>query len=117
NGIDAIEDPRSHVSLGMLAFAGTFGATGINMVLSLVTSIMLARCLGPEGCGALLVITFWPTLILGIVQFSLNEATIYHVARAGAAGDSGSRDRQCAYALTLELFGAGAATLASLLLL
>jgi O-antigen/teichoic acid export membrane protein len=107
----------SHMSPSMRALAATFGATGINMVLSLVTSIVLARCLGPEGRGALLMIVFWPTLILGVVQFSLNEATIYHVARAGVTGDRGSRDRQCACALTLELFAAGAATLASLFIL
>jgi enterobacterial common antigen flippase len=101
----------------MRTLVATFGATGVNMALSLLTSIVVARYLGPEGRGALLVIIFWPTMILNFCQLSLNEATIYHVARAGADGDGSGRDRQCAYGLTLELFAVGVTTLGWLLFL
>jgi O-antigen/teichoic acid export membrane protein len=64
----------------------TFGTTSISIMLSLVTSVLLARYLGPEGRGALLAIIFWPTMFLQIFNFSLNEATIIHVAQAAGTG-------------------------------
>jgi O-antigen/teichoic acid export membrane protein len=87
------------------------------MALSLLTSVILARYLGPEGRGALLVIIFWPTVILGVLQLSLNEATIYHLARASVDREAGGADRQSGSALSLQLLVAACTAVVSLLLL
>ena len=81
----------SMADLGHKAGLLTFGVTGISTVLTLVTSVALARYLGPEGRGLLLALLFWPALLLSIFFCSLHEATIYHVARArsGHVGHDG----------------------------
>lgn len=61
--------------------AATLLTTGIILLLSLATSIMLARMLGPEGRGLLLALTFWPTLLTGVLSLSLNEGANYHIAQ------------------------------------
>jgi O-antigen/teichoic acid export membrane protein len=65
---------------------GTLGATVLMTGLSFITSVLLARNLGPDGRGALLALTFWPALLLGVLSLSLNESTTYHVAHAPGAG-------------------------------
>lgn len=95
----------------------TFGATAIIAALGILTSIVLARSLGPEGRGALLAIVFWSILLLSIFYLSLNEATTYHVARARADGKEGDCELECRSALTLHLLMAGGVTAISLPLL
>jgi O-antigen/teichoic acid export membrane protein len=94
----------------------TFGATGAVLFLSLVTSVLLARSLGPDGRGALLALTFWPALLSGLFSLSVNEATAYHVARAGALeGEVGLR-RYASSGLVLQIVIAfAAATLTALI--
>ena len=68
---------------------GSFGTTGLVVLLSLVTSILLARFLAPEGRGLLLALAFWPSLIAALLNISLNESTTYHIAsREGASGNA-----------------------------
>jgi O-antigen/teichoic acid export membrane protein len=64
----------------------TFGTTGVTAGVSVVTSTILARNLGPEGRGAVLALTFWPAVLVGVLSLSLNEATTYHMARASGQG-------------------------------
>ena len=82
------------------ALITTFGVTGVTMGLSLITSVVLARNLGPEGRGLLLALTFWPALWTALSNLSLNEATCFHVARSGAA-DGGPAQRN------FEVIGSG----------
>lgn len=58
----------------------SFATTGAMLVMSLGTSVLLARGLGPDGRGLLLALTFWPALLAALLNFSLNEAVAYHVA-------------------------------------
>lgn len=74
-----------------LAWIGAFGTTGAVTLLSLVSSILVARGLGPDGRGLLLVLTVWPAILAGIFSLSVNEATAYHVAKSSRQGsDDGS---------------------------
>jgi O-antigen/teichoic acid export membrane protein len=68
------------------AWIATFGTTGLTMVLTLGSSILIARGLGPEGRGLLLALTVWPAILGGMFTLSVNEATSYYVARASTAG-------------------------------
>jgi O-antigen/teichoic acid export membrane protein len=63
------------------AYISTFGATALVIVMTLATSVIIARNLGPEGRGLLLAVTIWPGLLMGFMGLGLNEATIYHLAR------------------------------------
>lgn len=54
------------------------------MLLGLVTSVILARTLGPDGRGLLTAILFWPTFLLQWAYFSLNEATSREVAHVSS---------------------------------
>ncbi|MEO1544702.1 MAG: oligosaccharide flippase family protein [Pseudomonadota bacterium] len=51
------------------------------VALSLMTSVLLARFLGPDGRGLLLALTFWPGFLSGIFRLSVNEALVYHTAK------------------------------------
>lgn len=81
----------------------TFGVSGIITALSLITSIILARSLGQEGRGVLLILIFWPALLRGLLYFSLNEGTNYAVARSCAEGASDEIDQTSRAALSLNL--------------
>lgn len=99
------------------AYLSTFGATGLIIVLTLATSVLIARNIGPEGRGALLAITIWPALLINFMGLGINEATIYHVAhssvKAGTDGPAGF----AASGLVLQIAVAAVATLVTLALL
>jgi enterobacterial common antigen flippase len=63
-----------------------------------LTGIVAARILAPEGRGALAAVLFWPQLFLTIGLCSLQEAVTYHVSR-----DAGKRDSPYATALCVAL--------------
>ena len=58
-------------------WVSTFLTNVLSLACGVVTGIMAARLLLPEGRGALATILFWPQLIAGIGLFSLNEAITY----------------------------------------
>ena len=95
----------------------TFGATAVVVALSLLTSIILARHLGPEGRGILLAMTFWPAMLSALLNLSINEATMYHVARARVSSGPRAAQNYGGAALLLQTLVAIAVTLLSLLLL
>ncbi len=95
----------------------TFGATAIGTVLALVTSVLVARYLGPEGRGLLLAFVFWPGLLRRIFYLSVNEATNYAVARARGEEGGEKMDQESRTALALHLIIIFPVTLFSLLLL
>ena len=60
----------------------SIAATGVQLSLTLMTSVILARTLGPEGRGVLAAVTIWAPIIAGIACLSLNDSTLYHLARS-----------------------------------
>ena len=53
----------------------------VNVVLGLVTSVILARVLGPEGRGIYALAMLLPTLIVTFGNVGIGPATVYYVAR------------------------------------
>lgn len=50
-------------------------------LLGVITSIIIARTLGPVGRGELTTIILWPTLLGSIGAFGINEAIIYYSSK------------------------------------
>ncbi|MBL9171612.1 MAG: lipopolysaccharide biosynthesis protein [Verrucomicrobiales bacterium] len=96
---------------------GTFGITAVNVVLSMFTSVLLARYLGPEGRGTVVALTIWPALLAAIFCLSLNEAVTYHVSLVRSKEKPDETNRVCATALAAQLVTAIGATCCSLLVL
>ena len=63
------------------AWGGTLLTNTLMLGLGVVTGIMAARLLLPEGRGLLAAVFFWPQLAAGLGIFSLNEATAYEIGR------------------------------------
>jgi antigen flippase len=53
-----------------------------------LTGILAARILAPEGRGALAAVLFWPQLFVSIGLCSLQEAVTYHVSQDASKRDS-----------------------------
>lgn len=78
----------------------SIAATGAQLALTLATSVILARTLGPEGRGVLAAVTIWAPIIAGIACLSLNDSTLYHLARSKSSEAS---DKFIASALFLQI--------------
>jgi O-antigen/teichoic acid export membrane protein len=63
-----------------------------------LTGILAARILAPEGRGALAAVVFWPQLFLTVGLCSLQEAVTYHVSQ-----EAGKRDSPYSTALCVAL--------------
>ena len=95
----------------------TYATTGFVILLSLVSSIIIARFLGPEARGQLMALTFWPGFLAAILCLAINEATAYHVAHAVAAGDNEVCAAYCSSGLGLQLMlGVALAAIVTVLL-
>lgn len=68
------------------SFAGqlslTVGTNILLIILGLVSGIVIARLLGPEGRGELAVIQMWADAFRGIALLGVHEALAYYTARA-----------------------------------
>lgn len=64
------------------AWLWTFGASGLNLACGIVTGILAARFLLPEGRGVLAAITFWPGLFWSLGMFSVRDAVAQRIARS-----------------------------------
>jgi len=53
----------------------------VTLVLAMVTSIILARMLGPEGKGLYSVAMLLPSMIVTFLNLGISSATVYHTAR------------------------------------
>ncbi|MEX0921655.1 MAG: oligosaccharide flippase family protein [Rhodovibrionaceae bacterium] len=60
----------------------SFASTGTIQVINLLTGVLVARLLLPEGRGELAIVLLWPNLMLAIGFLGLDQAVIYHAARA-----------------------------------
>src|SRR5437899_17911 len=56
--------------------------------LGLITSVLLARYLGPNGRGEVAAVMLWPMLLTYISSTGLISATLYYAARPGARTDA-----------------------------
>lgn len=61
-------------------FAGTFGTSLVRLVLSGVTSILLARMLGPRARGEFALILLWSGVFATIAMVGTNEAVSYYAS-------------------------------------
>jgi enterobacterial common antigen flippase len=83
---------------------GAFIVNAATLGCGVLTGIVAARILAPEGRGALAAVLFWPQLFLTIGLCSLQEAVTYHVSQ-----DASKRDSLYSTALCVAL-GLAAAT-------
>lgn len=59
----------------------TFMSAGMIQVINIVTGILAARLLLPEGRGELAILLLWPVLIAELGSFSLSASSGFHMAR------------------------------------
>ena len=59
----------------------TAGTNGLSAVLGLLTGILAARLLGPQGRGELAAIQTWPSFIATLAMLGLPDALVYYSAR------------------------------------
>ncbi len=74
--------PRSHFS-SRRAYAQTFAATAAIRCMGVVTGILAARLLGPEGRGELAVIIFLPMILVTIGELELPRSVAYEASQPG----------------------------------
>lgn len=75
------ELPRTRFS-NRRAYAQTFAATVAIRILGVVSGVLAARLLGPEGRGELAVIIFLPMLLEPLGLLELPRSVAYEVSRA-----------------------------------
>jgi len=63
-----------------LSFTTSVGIQGLNVL----TGVLLARALGPEGRGELAAVLLWPGLLALVGSLGVMEAVTYHAARSTA---------------------------------
>lgn len=63
----------------MRDWIGTVSTNGLILLCGVVTGILAARLLLPEGRGALAAVIFWPQMIASVGSLSLFEALIYRL--------------------------------------
>jgi O-antigen/teichoic acid export membrane protein len=61
--------------------ASVFGSRVLMLAIGMVTSILLARTLGPSGRGELAVLLVVPTLVLTLADLGLKQAAVYLVGQ------------------------------------
>lgn len=84
----AARTPRSGASkAGQIsrAWLGTFATSGVNLAIAMLTGILAARLLLPEGRGAVAAITFWPGLFWSIGLLSLGDSVTYRISKCEAS--------------------------------
>jgi O-antigen/teichoic acid export membrane protein len=67
------------------SFSLSLGTSVAIQALNVVTGILLARALGPEGRGELAVIVLWPAVLSAVGSLGISEAATYHAARGASA--------------------------------
>jgi O-antigen/teichoic acid export membrane protein len=59
----------------------TFEASGVIQLLNVLTGILLARALGPEGRGELAAAMLWPSMLAAVGGLGVGDALTYFAAR------------------------------------
>ena len=57
--------------------SSVFSRNTFALVIALVTSILLARYLGPEGRGLYAVVLVYPSLLVGLAELGIRSTTVY----------------------------------------
>ena len=76
-GLTAIGDHRPLTT----SFGTSIAIHGLNVV----TGVLLARSLGPQGRGELAAVMLWPGILAAVGSVGVVEAITYHTARANAS--------------------------------
>ena len=63
----------------------SFGASIAVQAMNVMTGVLLARTLGPEGRGALAAVLLWPTMLAMVLGLGVSDAVTFHIAREGVA--------------------------------
>ena len=79
----------------------TGGTNAVLALFGLVTGVLVARLLGPNGRGELAAIQTWPAVIATIAMLGMPETVVYYAAR-----ESDRAGRYLASAVTLALISA-----------
>ncbi|WP_163379875.1 flippase [Cyclobacterium sp. SYSU L10401] len=62
-------------------FLAVFKSKAFNIILALLTGIIYARVLGPEGSGILAGVIIYPTLFVSFATLGLRQAAVYYVGK------------------------------------
>ena len=62
--------------------ASVFSSKIVNIALTFVAGVLLARLLGPEGKGILSTVLIYPSLILSLSELGVRQAAIYHLGKS-----------------------------------
>ncbi len=62
-------------------YSSTFFGQGCILGLGVLTGILAARLLGPTGRGELAAILIWPTGIIALLSFGMNQSIVYSVGQ------------------------------------
>ncbi|MCC7551070.1 MAG: flippase [Methanobacterium sp.] len=65
----------------------TFLTTVLIFILSIVSSVIIARALGPEGQGIYTLVMLLPSLILILTNLGISRSVIYHLSKGDLPGD------------------------------
>lgn len=74
---------------GERALSYSFAASGVIQLMNVLTGILLARTLGPEGRGAVAAVILWPSVLVAVGSLGLFEAVTYRAARSRSSEDLG----------------------------
>lgn len=66
--------------------SAAFGAAISIQVLNVVSGVLLARSLGPDGRGELAAVILWASTLAALGSIGIGEAATYHAARRSAFG-------------------------------
>jgi O-antigen/teichoic acid export membrane protein len=69
------------------ALSISLAVTGGILALNLLTGVLLARTLGPDGRGQLTAVLLWPSLLLTIGGLGVNDSLTYFAARGSDEGE------------------------------
>jgi O-antigen/teichoic acid export membrane protein len=64
------------------------GTQALIVVMNVITGIITARLLGPEGRGVYVAITLWPALLAMLATAGLNSAVIFRMRKNPASADA-----------------------------
>lgn len=59
----------------------TFFSSGVNFLIGILSSIVIARLVGPEGKGTYALVMLIPTMAYTVGNFGINQSVTYHIAR------------------------------------
>ncbi len=74
----AIEEASKPTTTFLSHYGATFAGQGLILGLGTLTGILSARILGPSGRGEYAAIILWPTALMMVLSFGINQAVAYY---------------------------------------